>query len=164
MKKCRLTVKTLILALAASTLLLSGCVNSTAVGPDPMDASGALPPVSSFADDIQDIVIPTDMEWQRDQSMAIKTESFRGGIWHYQGKLEIISLKDFMVTSMEDNKWKLVGEATSKNIMLAFTKPNKTCMMILEDANFSRTNLTLYVTIDKTATAALNPFGEAVNQ
>ena len=164
MKKCRVTVNTLFVVLAGCILLLSGCANTTAVAPSAMGEDGALPPVSSFADDIKDIVIPTDMEWQRDKSMAIKTESFRGGIWHYTGKVEIISLKDFMVTSMEDNKWKLVGEATSENIMLAFTKPNKTCMMILEDANFNKTKLTLYVTIDKTAAAALNPFGEAVNQ
>jgi len=122
----------------------------------------ALPPVSGFADDIQDIVLPTEMDWKRDESITIKTESFRGGVWHYAGKVEVVSLKDFMVSSMQDNKWKLVGEVASKNIMLAFVKPNKTCMMVIEEAAFGKTELTLYVTIDKTAAAALNPFGEAV--
>ena len=35
-------------------------------------------------------------------------------------------------------------------------------MMVISDANFGKTILTLYVTIDKTAAAGLNPFGEAV--
>jgi len=165
MKKCTVTMNSLMLILAIAVLLLTGCVNTTISQQDTLPADeSALPPVSGFADDIQDIVIPTDMEWNRDESMAIKTESFRGGLWQYSGKVDIISLKDFMASSMQDNKWKLVGEVSSKEIMLAFVKPNKTCMMVLSDDNFSKTKLTLYVTIDKTAATGLNPFGEAVSQ
>ncbi len=164
--KQRQRINHIIVALTAFALLaLGGCVNNPLVQKDVLPAgNGALPPVSGFADDIQDIVIPADMEWDRSKSMAIKTESFRGGLWHYSGNLEIISLKDYMISSMQDNKWKLVGEVASKEIMLAFVKPNKTCMMVLGDASFRKTELTLYVTIDKTAAAALNPFGEPVAQ
>jgi len=165
MNKCSLSLNSFLFILIATTLLLAGCAN----GPMSRQAlvqpgDNALPPVSGFADDIQDIVLPTEMDWKRDKSMTIKTESFRGGVWHYVGKVEVVSLKDFMVSSMQGNKWKLVGEAASKNIMLAFVKPNKTCMMVIEDASFGKTELTLYVTIDKTAATALNPFGEAVTQ
>lgn len=148
---------------ACLLLVSSGCAGpmgqSTVEAGDP-----ALPPVSGFADDIQDIVLPADLEWKRDKSMTIKTESFRGGVWYYTGKAEVISLKDFMTNSMIDNKWKLVGEATSKNVMLAFVKPNKTCMMVIADESFGKTSLTLYVTIDKIASSSLNPFGEKISQ
>ena len=165
MKKCTFTLNSLMFILAIAVLLLTGCANNSMSQQGALPSGdSALPPVSGFADDIQDIVIPADMEWNREKSMTIKTESFRGGLWHYSGKLEIISLKDFMVSSMQDNKWKLVGEASSKDIMLAFVKPNKTCMMVLTDKSFSKTQLTLYVTIDKTAASNLNPFGEAVAQ
>jgi len=142
---------------------LTGCVNTMNKTEIATEDSG-LPPVSGFADDIQDIVLPTELEWKRDKSMTIKTESFRGGIWYYTGRVEVVSLKDFMIRAMRDNKWKLVGEATSKDIMLAFVKPNKTCMMVIAEEPFGKTSLTLYVTIDKTAASALNPFGEAVSQ
>ncbi len=157
---CRLVFIFMILA---TLLLTSGCANTIGKTQISSDDS-ALPPVSGFADDIQDIVLPTDMEWKRDKSMTIKTESFRGGVWYYTGRVEVVSLKDFMTNSMKDNKWKLVGEATSKDVMLAFVKPNKTCMMVVADEAFGKTSLTLYVTIDKTAATALNPFGEAVGQ
>ncbi len=157
---CRLVFIFMILA---TLLLTSGCANTIGKTQISSDDS-ALPPVSGFADDIQDIVLPTDMEWKRDKSMTIKTESFRGGVWYYTGRVEVVSLKDFMTNSMKDNKWKLVGEATSKDVMLAFVKPNKTCMMVIADEAFGKTSLTLYVTIDKTAATALNPFGEAVGQ
>ncbi len=150
-----------IFALVGMLLLLSGCINTSTSLP-PTDQS--LPPVSGFADDIQDIILPGEMEWDREKSMTIKTESFRGGIWRYVGKVETISLKDFMVSSMQDNNWKLVGEAASSDIMLAFVKPNKTCMMVISEANYRKTGLTLYVTIDKTAAVGLNPFGEAITE
>ena len=158
MKRCILTLNSMMFVLVTTTLLLVGCAQQATV----QAGDAALPPVSGFADDIQDIVLPTEMEWNRKKSMTIKTESFRGGLWRYYGKVETISLKDFMVTSMKDNKWKLVGEAASADIMLAFVKPNKTCMMVISDGSFGRTELALYVTIDKTAAAGLNPFGEAV--
>ncbi len=154
---------TFIFMMLVALLLISGCANTIGKTQVSSDES-ALPPVSGFADDIQDIVLPTDMEWKRDKSMTIKTESFRGGIWYYTGRVEVVSLKDFMAGAMKDNKWKLVGEATSKDVMLAFVKPNKTCMMVIADEAFGKTSLTLYVTIDKTAASSLNPFGEAVSQ
>lgn len=159
MKKCTSTLKSLFFALTAVTLLLSGCLSTTSPQPLGMDE---LPPVTGFADDIQDIIMPSEMEWDRSRSMAIKTESFHGGVWHYSGKVETMSLKDYMFSAMQDTNWKLVGEAASTDIMFAFVKPNKTCMMIISEGDFGRTGLTLYVTIDKTAAVGLNPFGEAV--
>jgi hypothetical protein len=164
MKKIHFLPIFLFLILMGTLLIVGGCANGSLGKTEVVPGDSALPPVSGFADDIQDIVLPTDMEWKRDKSMTIKTESFRGGIWYYTGRVEVVSLKDFMTSAMQDNKWKLVGEATSKNVMLAFVKPNKTCMMVIADETFGKTSLTLYVTIDKTAAAALNPFGEAVSQ
>jgi hypothetical protein len=119
-----------------------------------------MPPAPGFADDIQDIVMPVEMEWDRSKSMAIKTESFHGGVWHYKGKVEAVSLKDYMLNAMRDTGWKQVGEAASTDIMFAFVKPHKTCMMIISEGDFGRTSLALYVTNDKSAAASLNPFGE----
>ena len=164
MKQSRVRLTILSLIILALFLFVGGCANSPMGQTEVEPGDSALPPVSGFADDIQDIVLPTDLEWIREKSMAIKTESFRGGVWIYKGKLEVTSLKDFMTNSMQDNKWKLVGEATSKDVMLAFVKPGKTCMMVIADENFGKTILTLYVTIDKTASTSLNPFGEAVTQ
>ncbi|MCI5145161.1 MAG: hypothetical protein D3923_06425 [Candidatus Electrothrix sp. AR3] len=158
MKKSTCTMTALLFTLVV--LLLSGCLSSSTSiqSSDP----GGLPPVTGFADDIQDIMMPGEMEWDRVRSMAIKTESFHGGVWHYSGKVDTMSLKDYMVSAMQDTNWKLVGEAASTDIMFAFVKPNKTCMMIISEGSFGRTGLTLYVTIDKTAAVGLNPFGEAI--
>ena len=96
----------------------------------------------------------------------MRTDSFQGGVHIYSGKVQIASLKDYIVVSMRNNKWKLVGEATYNNVMLAFTKPNKTCMVIIQDSssNLGKTKANFYVTVDVAAASRLNPFGEPVNQ
>jgi len=134
----------------ALLLISAGCAsNKSIVG---SDAAG-LPQISNFADDIKDITLPTELGWDRKNSMVIKTESFRGGIFTYKGRVEVMSLKDYMVASMQDNKWRLVGETASKDIMLAFVKPNKTCMMVISEGVLGKTELKLYVAIDKTGGA-----------
>ena len=148
------------LFLATALLPLTGCSDKATSA----DEMSGMPPVSVFAGDLKDIELPVELEWQRDKSMTIKTESFNGGIWHYEGRVEALSLKDYIINAMHNNKWKLVGESTSHDILLAFVKPNKTCMIIISDSRFGKTKLTLHVTIDRTSAAGLNPFGEAVGR
>lgn len=148
------------LFLAIALLPLTGCAEKTATA----DVQGGLPPVSFYAGDLRDIELPVELKWEREKSMTIKTESFNGGIWHYEGRVEPLSLKDFVVNAMHNNKWKLVGESTSHDILLAFVKPNKTCMIVISESTMGKTKLALNVTIDRTAAAGLNPFGEAVGQ
>ncbi|MDH3329910.1 MAG: hypothetical protein OEM01_11800 [Desulfobulbaceae bacterium] len=157
LKKLCITVVLLTLAIVPMT----GCTSKTSVSP--LDESG-LPSVATFAGDLQDIELPTELEWDREKSMTIKTESFNGGIWQYAGRVDALSLKDYIISSMHNNKWKLVGESTARDILLAFVKPNKTCMMVIADSKVGKTRLTLYVTVDRTAASSLNPFGEAIGK
>lgn len=165
MKKS-LLIGILLMAGLLSVFSMTGCAtNKAPVTSTEGQSPDTLPPVPGFAGDIQDIVLPTELEWDRKSSMGIKTESFRGGVYVYTGKVAVLSLRDYMVESMQDNKWKQVGETSSKDIMLAFVKPNKTCMMVISEGGpLSKTKLTFYVTIDETAASSLNPFGEAVTQ
>ena len=122
-----------------------------------------VPPVANAIESHKDIVLPTDLKWDIDKSMAIKTASFTGGIYHYSGRLEVNSLTEFIKSSMQNNKWKLVGEASYESAMLAFIKPNKTCMVIISEGFggfLGKTNVKLYVTEDVAASQGLNPFGE----
>ncbi len=152
----------MLICLGAALLFVSGCASrqTSGTGPEP---GPALPQVSSFADDIKDIALPSELEWDRKKTMAIKTESFRGGIFYYVGRVDALSLKDYLTSSMQDNKWRLVGETASEDFMLTFVKPNKTCMMVISEGWLGRLTLTLYVAIDKAASGNVNPFGETVS-
>ncbi len=67
-------------------------------------------PVVNNVGNFEDIELPIELKWNPEKSMAIRTESFKGGILVYSGRVEVDSLKDFIITSMENKKWKLAGE------------------------------------------------------
>lgn len=119
------------------------------------------------ANEFSDLLIPSELSWDREKSMIVRTDSFAGGVLQYYGRVDIASVSDFFTNSMVRNGWKLAGSAKYKNILLAFTKPNKTCTIVLsEDKLLMRTQVTIYVTED---TAALrsglgqsSPFGSGL--
>jgi len=97
----------------------------------------------------------------------MRTDSFKGGIHVFTGNVQIASLRDYIVASMRNHKWKMVGEASYNNVMLAFIKPNKTCMVVLSEGSAGmlwKTQANLYVTVDLAAVNRLNPFGEPIKQ
>jgi hypothetical protein len=154
------------LACLLTLMLLGGCSgNPFSTSSSQMGASD-LGQMYNKVGDFDDIELPMEMKWSSDESMAIRTDSFEGGILTYSGRVELSSLKQYIISAMENKKWKLVGEAQSENILLAFTKPSKTCMVVLEEGlggKYGYTKATLYVTVDVAAAGRLNPFGEPIN-
>lgn len=146
---------------AALLMFVGGCAskNQNSQGTIASD----LPPLANSIGNYADIELPVDMKLDKDKTMSINTESFKGGILHYAGRVEMGSLKDFIIASMRNNKWKLVGEASYEYTLLAFTKPNQTCMVVLSEGmggSLGKTHATLYVTVDLSSSGNVNPFGE----
>lgn len=147
--------------LFALTGCMSGSSNTSVIASDTNDEN--FPSMGSTLGNYEDIEIPAEMKYNPKGSMSIRTDSFRGGIIHYKGRVEMHSLKEFLIASMKKNKWKLAGEVSSQNVILAFTKPSKTCMINIDPkGGLSDTALTMYVTVDVTAAKALNAFGEPI--
>ena len=152
----------LLLCVIATMSLVTGCFSQSKTS-----MSSEFAPLSNSVGNFEDIELPSEMEWDSEKSMAIKTDSFRGGILVYSGKVEINSLKDYLTSSMKNHQWKHVGEASSEEIMIAFIKPNKTCMITLSEGfggSLGSTYLTMYITVDVAASKRLNPFGEPISQ
>jgi hypothetical protein len=155
---------TKVLILVAVFNLAGGCAakNKESVETPETDE---LAPLSTMVESYGDIELPIEMTLIGKESMAMRTDSFQGGIHVYRGRVEISSLKDYIIASMRNNKWKLVGEASYNNMMLAFTKPNKTAMVVLTDkGDLRKTQANFYVTVDLAAANRLNPFGEPTKQ
>ncbi|MEW6428147.1 MAG: hypothetical protein AB1568_08960 [Thermodesulfobacteriota bacterium] len=144
--------KPLSLALALLLLLsLSGCSTLTASSDtataDP--ATGGSQPF--FPSGIYDIQIPAELEMNRNESMFINTASYAGGVLVYDGRVDIASLADFFETTMKKNGWTLAGSIRYKNVLLAFIKPNKSCIVKVVDAGVAfKTKLSIYLTQDST--------------
>lgn len=149
---------------------LNGCSgmggSSKNIDAPPLEADSELAPVTTMVESYGDIELPIEMTLQTKKSMAMRTDSFKGGIHVFTGNVQIASLRDYIVASMRNHKWKMVGEASYNSVMLAFTKPNKTCMVVLANNTgvMGKTQANLYVTVDVAAVNRLNPFGEPVKQ
>ena len=146
--------------------LLTGCSSGSGNAMQPIKDE-SLSQVTTMVESYGDIELPLEMILEPEKSMAMRTDSFQGGIHVFRGRVQIASLRDYVIASMRNHKWKLVGEASYKNVMLAFTKPNKTCMVVLsEDSTgvLGKTQANFYVTVDVAAANRLNPFGEPVAQ
>jgi len=156
-----------VLAMLAVVLMLSACLN-TKTDTESLPEVGSmeeLPPMASTVGNYEDIEIPEGMKYINKKSMSMRTDSFRGGIMHYKGRVDAYSLKDYIISSMKKNMWKLAGEVSSQNVILAFTKPHRTCMILIEpNSSISDTTLTMYVTVDLAGAQNLNPFGEPIQQ
>ncbi len=151
------------------TGLMTGCMNGLVggTGSSVPPANDELSPVTTMIESYGDIELPIEMTLLSDKSIAMRTDSFQGGIHSYSGRVQIGSLKDYIIASMRNNKWKLVGEASYKNIMLAFTKPNRTCMVVLSEGIsgvLGKTQADFYVTVDVAAANRLSQFGGPIKQ
>ena len=97
--------------------------------------------------EFRDLLIPGELEYIRENSVLINTESFAGGILNFSGRVEVNSLTDFFINSMKKNDWEIKGTIKSKNILLSFIKPNGTCMIRIFSGDFARkTEVYVYIT------------------
>lgn len=144
-------------------LILSGCASQN----KPADAGSGVGPLPSPVSNYDDIKVPPEMSLDTKKSLTINTESFHGGVLIFSGYVEVQSLKEYMIRSMKNDNWRHVGEASYDNVLLAFTKPNKTSILVIEGGSFGKvgkTKMEMYVTVDAAAGKQLNPFGEPVNK
>lgn len=162
----KFTISKLGLILTCTALLsLSGCAMQNPFGSSSEGDMGVagMETFSNKVMDFDDLEIPMDMAFNNDDSIAIRTSSFEGGVLAYSGRVELESLKQYLISALENKQWKLAGEAQTEKTLLAFVKPSKTCMVVLEEGfggKYGHTTATFYVTVDVEAASRLNPFGE----
>ena len=139
--------------LVVSMLLVSSCapMGSSSDTPPPMEN---LPALSKFVGEYRDIELPVDMKYDHKKSMVVRTDSFTGGLLFFSGKAQRESLKNFIISSMQKNNWKKAGEVSYESVLIAFTKPNKSCTVVLEEGfggSFGLTYATIYIAEDVAA-------------
>lgn len=144
-----------LVALVMFTLItVSGCAENPFYPSSSEIDQADMGQVSTTVNNFEDIELPVEMKFDTSKSIVIRTDSFKGGVLHYTGRVELVSLKNFIITTMGNRQWKLVGEAQYESIVMAFTKQNKTCMVVLDETiggSLGNTTATLYVTVDQAA-------------
>ncbi|ADH85262.1 hypothetical protein [Desulfurivibrio alkaliphilus] len=132
--------------------LLAGCTQHQNAGPEDREKREAVQerrPDPYTPSGFRDLLIPAELTWLREKSMVVHTDSYAGGVLHFSGRVDVNSLTDFFTTTMRRNNWQLVGSVKYQDVMLAFTKPHKTCTIIINDRGLGRaTEVQVYITDD----------------
>lgn len=107
---------------------------------------------SYFPTKFRDFEVPNELKVDSSKTLIVNTSSFNGGIVALSGRLEVESLTDYFTQSMQRNGWKLTGEAHYKNVLLAFSKTNKNCMVTIYEGELGTgTKVFAYMAEDLTA-------------
>lgn len=117
--------------------LLAGCTGLNLGGSS--QSEGTNTGQSYFPTKFRDFEVPNELKLDSSKTLIINTSSFNGGIVALEGRLEVDSLTEYFNQSMERNGWKLTGEAHYKNVLLAFTKANKNCMITIYEGTLGTT-------------------------
>jgi len=135
--------------LLLASLPLTGCstLQNSSGSAEGQQSSSAMPPY--FPSGVTDVQIPAELELSRDDSMFINTSSYNGGILAFEGRVDVDSVADFFHTTMQKNGWKMAGSIRYKNILMAFVKPNKSCIIKILDTGLTfKTKINIYYTED----------------
>ncbi len=81
----------------------------------------------------QDVLIPHELKLAMEKSFIYETTSVKAGRLVFSGRVEAYSLSNFFANNMEKDGWKLVNKFGFKDVVLNFTKPNKTCTVNIYD-------------------------------
>lgn len=138
--------RTILFALLTIFLLQSGCTSTTSSANDEEMTPAVTEGQPFYPPDFKEILIPNGLKLNQDKSMFITTDSFKGGFLHFKGRLEVNSLADFFINSMPKTGWERTGMVKYKNVLLAFSKPGKTCMITITETKFKfSTEVYIYV-------------------
>jgi hypothetical protein len=140
------------LPLLVALLLLAGCMpmgsdqGAADTGHTSAATTSAVTNEPYYPVDFRDLLIPGELEWNREKSVSINTASFTGGILNFNGRVEVNSLTDFFINGMKKDGWEVTGSVKSRDVLLAFIKPQSSCMIkIAEGGTLGKTEVTVYI-------------------
>ena len=90
---------------------IAGCSGKSETPAGGSLSSDQLAPVTTMVEGYGDIELPIDMILETDKSMAMRTDSFQGGIHMYTGRVQIGSLRDyisFYAQSQVEDGWRSI--------------------------------------------------------
>jgi hypothetical protein len=119
--------------------LLGGCATlnqqDTAEVDEPIMEEEAEP--SPVYYDFGDVLIPLELEVDRDSSFIYHAPGFTAGVLVLTGRVEAASLIRFFENNMAKDNWQLVSSFKSPRTIMFFNKANRSCIINITEHSFS---------------------------
>jgi hypothetical protein len=95
--------------------------------------------------DFEDILIPQEMELDAEQSIIFETPSLKAGALVFTGRVDPVSLFNFLMNSMPQDNWKPRSYFKYGRYLMVFEKNDRVCVIRIQEARFN-TRLHVWVT------------------
>ena len=119
-------------------VLLAGCAS---MGDNTVDSEQAImeeeAEPSPIYYDFGDVLIPLELEVDRDSSFIYHAPGFTAGVLALSGRVEASSLIRFFENNMAKDNWKLVSSFKSPRTIMFFNKANRSCIINITEKSFS---------------------------
>lgn len=119
-------------------VLLTGCAS---MGDNTVDSEQAVmeeeAEPSPIYYDFGDVLIPLELEVDRDSSFIYHAPGFTAGVLVLSGRVEASSLIRFFENNMAKDNWKLVSSFKSPRTIMFFNKANRSCIINITEKSFS---------------------------
>ena len=141
-------MKKLIIVFFALSLICAGCAvfqqKETASGspgtPAPPKTQGYNQAFYGFPD----VPVPTEVSIVNERSFVYETPSFKAGVIVFSGNVDPASLESYFKINMSKNGWRYINSFRYKDIVLNYSKEDKTCNIKISRGAF-QTELEIWV-------------------
>ncbi|MCF8032947.1 MAG: hypothetical protein K9K66_08040 [Desulfarculaceae bacterium] len=94
--------------------------------------------------DFDDIQVPNALKLDKKRSLIFRAGKFKAGVLVFTDNLEVQSLINFFIDSMQKDNWILQGSYKYPRVVLFFAKKGKTAVINILEDTFS-TEVTIWV-------------------
>ena len=92
-------------------------------------------PLGSYHE-FEDVLIPKDMELDTKRSFVFETPQYKTGILVYEGRVEAVSLSNFLEKNMIQDNWHMRSKMKYNRTIMVFEKADRDCIINIEDETF----------------------------
>jgi hypothetical protein len=86
--------------------------------------------------DFADILIPGELNVDRNETNIIKGSGFAAGVLALQGRVEINSLVAFFENNMRKDNWQMISEFKSERTMMLYQKDSRWCVIEVAEGTY----------------------------
>ena len=102
--------------------------------------------------DFGDVLLPSQLEVDDDESFVFTTEGFTAGVLSLKGRLTAKSLINFFSNKMPVDGWQMINKFTGQRNMMLFRKHARYCTVIIDEGQLT-TDVELWLAPSMAATS-----------
>lgn len=124
--------------LLVSIFMISGCTALTSKKAPTTSGSGSTTPKKkSIYLDFGDVLLPVQLNVDRNKSFVFSTSGFTAGLLTLKGRVDANSLISFFETKMPIDGWQMISAIKASQSMLLFKKQTRWCVISVIDGQLT---------------------------